>query len=187
MFYTASRQSFTVIEDGSNTHHWRYGVEYTERLSHWPYWLNKSTAFVSVKHIVKDRKSPEEFVVESVHQTCFLGGFYCCKYYILLLPIISSSYISNLPTRDSEFGWDLHVPCQRTAYIVPRVYHVPVSPIYAELLSHRGRVPAQRDNEESGCSFRIKRSTIQILYLHIKQSSNMTFSNKRNSLNICNA
>lgn len=57
-------------------HHWRYGVEYVERLSHWPYWLNRSHAYISVKRIVSET-GPEQFAIESEHQTCFLRGLYC--------------------------------------------------------------------------------------------------------------
>ncbi|XP_019540530.2 uncharacterized protein LOC109411461 [Aedes albopictus] len=66
---------FNVIADHGNLEHWKYSVEYTERLSHWPYSKNVAVGHYSV------RKLPEaeggQYVVASTHRTCFLLGLFC--------------------------------------------------------------------------------------------------------------
>ncbi|KAM8709893.1 hypothetical protein ACLKA7_016661 [Drosophila subpalustris] len=71
---------FKILADHGHAHDWRYTVEYTERLSHWPHWLNKATA----KYIVTKSMpgvQPLEWAIESNHETCFFGGFYCLHSY----------------------------------------------------------------------------------------------------------
>lgn len=71
-----SRKEFRILADHGNNDHWKYEVEYMELLSHWPYWENKSKGDFSVRKLPNEEGG--EFVVESLHQTCFFG-FYCCK------------------------------------------------------------------------------------------------------------
>lgn len=81
-------------------HHWRYGVEYVERLSHWPYWLNRSHAYISVKRIVTET-GPEQLAIESEHQTCFLRGLYCRMFFVY-------NYLCyHFPIRTYQFRWHL--------------------------------------------------------------------------------
>uniref|UniRef100_A0A1Q3F8U8 Uncharacterized protein n=1 Tax=Culex tarsalis TaxID=7177 RepID=A0A1Q3F8U8_CULTA len=66
---------FNIVKDHGNVHHWQYSVQYTERLSHWPYSKNVALGHFSV------RKLPEEeggqYSVASTHKTCFLLGLFC--------------------------------------------------------------------------------------------------------------
>ncbi|EDS32223.1 conserved hypothetical protein [Culex quinquefasciatus] len=66
---------FNIVKDHGNVHHWQYSVEYTERLSHWPYSKNVALGHFSV------RKLPEaeggQYSVASTHKTCFLLGLFC--------------------------------------------------------------------------------------------------------------
>ncbi|XP_017136054.1 uncharacterized protein LOC108151743 [Drosophila miranda] len=68
--------NFKILSDHGHAHDWRYTVEYTERLSHWPYWLNTATA----KYVVTKTKpgiTPVAYGIQSTHETCFFSGFYC--------------------------------------------------------------------------------------------------------------
>ncbi|KAH8371240.1 hypothetical protein KR093_006708, partial [Drosophila rubida] len=72
--------NFKILADHGHAHDWRYTVEYTERLSHWPHWLNKATA----KYVVTKTMPgvlPQEWAIESNHETCFFNGFYCLHSY----------------------------------------------------------------------------------------------------------
>ncbi|XP_055610464.1 uncharacterized protein LOC129757310 [Uranotaenia lowii] len=66
---------FNIIADHGNMDHWKYSVEYTERLSHWPYTKNANVGHFSV------RKLPDaeggQYSVASTHRTCFMLGFAC--------------------------------------------------------------------------------------------------------------
>ncbi|KAL5277743.1 hypothetical protein ACFFRR_002770 [Megaselia abdita] len=67
--------NFVITAESGNREHWKYSVLYTERLSHWPYWENKSTADFDVKR--SSHLEDATFLVESLHKTCFFGGLYC--------------------------------------------------------------------------------------------------------------
>lgn len=70
--------NFRILSDNGHTHDWRYTVEYKERLSHWPYWLNTARAsFVVIKSLPQVK--PEIYSIQSTHETCFFKGLYCCK------------------------------------------------------------------------------------------------------------
>lgn len=77
MFFN-DRLKFKITKDEGNFNHWKYSVEYTERLSHWPYWVNVAEADFEVKKLHQDERG--QYSVTSDHRTCFLGGLYCCKY-----------------------------------------------------------------------------------------------------------
>ncbi|XP_058464654.1 uncharacterized protein LOC131438569 [Malaya genurostris] len=66
---------FKILADHGNLDHWKYSVEYRERLSHWPYTSNTAVGHYSV------RKLPEleggQYSVASTHKTCFLLGLFC--------------------------------------------------------------------------------------------------------------
>ncbi|CAD7002565.1 uncharacterized protein LOC101460672 [Ceratitis capitata] len=68
--------NFKIIADAGHTHDWRYTVEYTERLSHWPYWLNGAKADYVVTKTMPGVE-PAVYVIESKHKTCFFKGTYC--------------------------------------------------------------------------------------------------------------
>ncbi|XP_050075629.1 uncharacterized protein LOC126563062 [Anopheles maculipalpis] len=67
--------NFRVLADHGNFEHWKYSVEYDERLSHWPHTFNTAVGHYSV------RKLPEseggQYSVASTHRTCFLMGLFC--------------------------------------------------------------------------------------------------------------
>ncbi|XP_053952935.1 uncharacterized protein LOC128859845 [Anastrepha ludens] len=67
---------FKIITDSGHAHDWRYTVEYTERLSHWPYWLNKAKADYIVTKTMPG-VDPAVYAIESKHKTCFFKGTYC--------------------------------------------------------------------------------------------------------------
>lgn len=75
--YFSLRKEFRIVADHGNLDHWKYEVEYLELLSHWPYWLNKNKGHFSVRK--KLAHEGGEYVVESLHKTCFFAGVYCCK------------------------------------------------------------------------------------------------------------
>ncbi|XP_059607855.1 uncharacterized protein LOC132255735 [Phlebotomus argentipes] len=60
---------FYITSDTGNADHWRYSVTYTEKLAHWPHWLNSAEAEVSVRRLS----------VDSSHRTCFFYGLYCLR------------------------------------------------------------------------------------------------------------
>lgn len=78
LWFSIFRTNFVITSESGNREHWKYSVLYTERLSHWPYWENKSTADFDVKRT--SHNTDATFTVESLHRTCFLGGLYCRKY-----------------------------------------------------------------------------------------------------------
>jgi hypothetical protein len=67
---------FKILSDEGNFEDWKYTVEYTENLSHWPHWINKAVANYHVTKVIRDRKYV--YLVESEHKTCFYG-IYCGK------------------------------------------------------------------------------------------------------------
>ncbi|KAG5680407.1 hypothetical protein PVAND_009916 [Polypedilum vanderplanki] len=67
---------FKIIADHGNNEDWKYSVEYLEKLSHWPYWLNTNVGHFHVHKVIRDRKYV--YLVESLHKTCFYG-LYCLK------------------------------------------------------------------------------------------------------------
>ncbi|XP_011195860.1 uncharacterized protein LOC105220964 [Zeugodacus cucurbitae] len=68
--------SFRVISDTGHTHDWRYTVEYSERMFHWPYFLNKAKAEYIVTKSMPGEEDPK-YTIESKHTTCFFTEFYC--------------------------------------------------------------------------------------------------------------
>ena len=73
---------FKITADHGTLEDWKYTVEYSENLSHWPHWINKAVGHYHAKKIIKDRKYV--YVIESTHRTCFFH-FYCGKSSILKL------------------------------------------------------------------------------------------------------
>ncbi|XP_037821957.1 uncharacterized protein LOC119610700 [Lucilia sericata] len=68
--------NFRILSDSGHTHDWRYTVEYTERLSHWPYWANTARAnYIVVKSLPQVK--PVVYSIKSKHETCFFKGLYC--------------------------------------------------------------------------------------------------------------
>ncbi|XP_031631761.1 uncharacterized protein LOC116346011 [Contarinia nasturtii] len=67
--------NFIVTKEEGHFNHWKYSIEYTERLSHWPYWINVAEADFVVKKLLQDERG--QYSVTSDHRTCFLGGLYC--------------------------------------------------------------------------------------------------------------
>ncbi|XP_030373258.1 uncharacterized protein LOC115623178 [Scaptodrosophila lebanonensis] len=68
--------NFKILSDHGHAHDWRYTVEYNERLSHWPYWLNTITAKYVVTKSLPDA-NPVFFSISSKHESCFFKGIYC--------------------------------------------------------------------------------------------------------------
>ncbi|ALC44286.1 CG6310 [Drosophila busckii] len=70
--------SFKILDDQGHAHDWRYTVQYTERLAHWPHWLNTAKAkFVVTKTL--PNVQPPAWAIQSSHETCFFGGMYCLR------------------------------------------------------------------------------------------------------------
>ncbi|XP_055625103.1 uncharacterized protein LOC129767879 [Toxorhynchites rutilus septentrionalis] len=67
--------NFSVLTDHGNLEHWKYSVEYTERLSHWPYTKNTAVGHFSVRKLPEDEGG--QYLVASTHRTCFLFGLFC--------------------------------------------------------------------------------------------------------------
>lgn len=77
-----------------------------ELLSHWPHWKNKNRGHFSVRRLPIEEGG--EYVVESLHKTCFFTGFYCCKYqsfhiYHFLLHQSSRIVTLNKKSRARDF------------------------------------------------------------------------------------
>lgn len=71
----ANSLDFKITKDGGHFNHWKYSVEYQERLSHWPYWLNVAEADYVVRKLDADEQG--DYIVSSEHRTCFAAGLYC--------------------------------------------------------------------------------------------------------------
>uniref|UniRef100_A0A1A9VYK3 Uncharacterized protein n=1 Tax=Glossina austeni TaxID=7395 RepID=A0A1A9VYK3_GLOAU len=69
---------FKILSESGHIHDWRYTVEYTEHLSHWPYWFNVGIGQYIVIKSMPD-KQPQTYSIKSQHQTCFLKGLYCLR------------------------------------------------------------------------------------------------------------
>lgn len=75
MFFDST--DFIIIKESGNYDHWKYSVDYSEQLSHWPYLANQALAHFQVK-----ANHPQEvYFIHSTHQTCLFSGWYCCKCY----------------------------------------------------------------------------------------------------------
>ncbi|KAH8239958.1 hypothetical protein KR032_009823, partial [Drosophila birchii] len=70
--------NFKILADHGHAHDWRYTVEYTERLSHWPHWINTARANYVVTKTMPG-VTPVAYAIQSTHETCFFSGFYCCE------------------------------------------------------------------------------------------------------------
>lgn len=81
------RLKFSIFADNGHNNNWIYSVRYTEKLSHWPYWINEAVAHIAVKRLFPDGKVAAagdhtdnlRYIIESKHQTCFFNDLYCCK------------------------------------------------------------------------------------------------------------
>lgn len=74
---SANSLDFKITKDDGHFNHWKYSVEYRERLSHWPYWLNVAEADYEVRKLDADESG--DYIVSSNHRTCFAAGLYCRK------------------------------------------------------------------------------------------------------------
>ncbi|XP_053687336.1 uncharacterized protein LOC128736862 [Sabethes cyaneus] len=68
---------FNIVADHGNLDHWKYSVEYTEQLSHWPYVRNSAVGHYSVRKLPQSEGG--QYSVASTHKTCFILGFFCLK------------------------------------------------------------------------------------------------------------
>ncbi|KYB28784.1 uncharacterized protein LOC659949 isoform X2 [Tribolium castaneum] len=64
---------FTILAESGNYDHWKYSTQYSEFLSHWPYLRNVAVAHFEVKAKPKENI----YLINSVHKTCLLFGFFC--------------------------------------------------------------------------------------------------------------
>ncbi|XP_019864799.1 uncharacterized protein LOC109594077 [Aethina tumida] len=64
---------FNILSESGNLEHWKYSTEYKENLSHWPYTSNIAVAHFDVKSDLKH----QNYLVHSIHSTCFLSGLFC--------------------------------------------------------------------------------------------------------------
>ncbi|XP_049291091.1 uncharacterized protein LOC125768027 [Anopheles funestus] len=67
--------NFRVLAEQGNFEHWRYTVEYDERLSHWPHTFNTAIGHYSVRK--RTESEGGQYSVASTHRTCFLLGLFC--------------------------------------------------------------------------------------------------------------
>ena len=70
---TNCRMEFNIISESGNMDHWKYSVEYTEKLSHLPSIGNSATGHYSIK------PDGQSYLISSEHNTCFLGSYFCGK------------------------------------------------------------------------------------------------------------
>jgi hypothetical protein len=68
---------FKIISDHGNNEDWKYSVEYTEKLSYWPYFTNIGYGNYHVRKVIRNMKYL--YLVESTHKTCFFG-MYCGEF-----------------------------------------------------------------------------------------------------------
>lgn len=71
------RLDFKILSESGHLNDWKYTVEYTEHLSHWPHWINVAEADFFVRKLKPTELG--DYLVASNHRTCFLGGLYCRK------------------------------------------------------------------------------------------------------------
>ncbi|XP_030749984.1 glutathione transferase omega-1-like isoform X2 [Sitophilus oryzae] len=71
---------FVITEESGNYKHWKYTTEYVEKLSHWPYLPNYSTAHFEIKATT----NMDKYFINSYHRTCMFNGLYCRKVPALL-------------------------------------------------------------------------------------------------------
>lgn len=64
---------FVITEESGNYKHWKYTTEYVEKLSHWPYLPNYSTAHFEIKATT----NMDKYFINSYHRTCMFNGLYC--------------------------------------------------------------------------------------------------------------
>lgn len=72
-----NRLDFKITKDEGHFNHWKYSVEYEERLSHWPVTHVAEADFVVRK---LDAGEQGDYIVSSEHRTCFAAGLYCRKW-----------------------------------------------------------------------------------------------------------
>ncbi|XP_076659337.1 uncharacterized protein LOC143362786 [Halictus rubicundus] len=66
-------EEFNVIAESGNYDHWKYSVEYAERLSHVPFIRNIAQADYVV------RQDNNGYLITSKHRTCFFSNFGCLE------------------------------------------------------------------------------------------------------------
>ncbi|ERL88221.1 uncharacterized protein LOC109544903 isoform X1 [Dendroctonus ponderosae] len=64
---------FTVTDESGTYDHWKYSVQYSENLSHWPHLSNHAIAHFQVR--TNDEK--DVYFIHSNHRTCLFMGLYC--------------------------------------------------------------------------------------------------------------
>ncbi|KAH8314655.1 hypothetical protein KR074_006497, partial [Drosophila pseudoananassae] len=96
---------FKILADHGHAHDWRYTVQYTEKLSHWPHWLNAAIA----KYVVTKTLpgvTPVGYGIHSTHETCFFSGFYCCRFFRLKVNFLTLIIFLEFLVRSiSEFSF----------------------------------------------------------------------------------
>ncbi|XP_022910000.1 uncharacterized protein [Onthophagus taurus] len=65
--------SFNIIDESGNYDHWKYSVEYSEHLSHWPYLENHAIGHYDIK----GNHQNDVYFINSAHITCLFGNYFC--------------------------------------------------------------------------------------------------------------
>ncbi len=74
---------FKILNDHGNINDWNYSVEYFEKLSYYPHWINRNIGHFNVKKATIDGR--QTYLIESNHKTCFFFNLYCRKWFFSLL------------------------------------------------------------------------------------------------------
>nr|XP_023018906.1 uncharacterized protein LOC111507783 [Leptinotarsa decemlineata] len=64
---------FNLLDESGDYGHWKYSLEYSEKLSHWPHSFNTAVAHFNIKASPKK----DSYFIHSTHKTCLLFGLYC--------------------------------------------------------------------------------------------------------------
>lgn len=68
---------FKITADHGNQNEWNYSVDYLEKLSYYPHWVNQNVGHFVVKSTTIDGR--QTYLIESNHKTCFFFNLYCRK------------------------------------------------------------------------------------------------------------
>lgn len=140
---------FKVLSDHGNIDDWKYSVEYIEKLSHWPYFLNKATGNYHVKKVIRDRKYL--YLVESTHKTCFFG-VYCGKLH-LRRGLIAWHATCQFSTYSKVHRRVPNHRSQQLRYALYRDDKVPMPALFGIVLSKGSGIPTEKNHVQSHLSF----------------------------------
>lgn len=75
MFIFIHSLDFNVMDESGDLQHWKYTIEYTQKLSHWPRMENVGVAnYEMISDLVH-----LNYLINATQRACFVSGMYCCK------------------------------------------------------------------------------------------------------------